>query len=1177
MNAGKPEAPHQEDPPQDGAGNWSSEVIEWFASALGPYLDEGGCTCLKKACRSYEEAKLDQLELLLEKSPLSVFYSLGGRQWPTGLRGRVRELRGRCLEKLGFDRVPEVCTITLEWGLMLAAELESMELRERIRALERERVEAREVFRWLRRVSGSREKAPEEGVTVSQVKVYKRRLKRLQRKLGALRDEALLSKRLESFFGHGPVRLFNRLSFFALMLLLLVFLVDIFLPKTETIAEGLFWLDTGICLFFLWEFSVRLLFAPNRRFWFRRHVLTDFLPALPFGLLLSTASGADVLAKTLGTGVIRSIRLVRIPVYARYVRLLRPMVNFFRLIAFWLRGMDRIVEGLSPLLNVEVILFEASPPKANEEVAPGEAMLPVAEFRRLPPELRKERAPELLERLIQEMERVGRRGIPVEGSATKKSSSRIMAADSLVFMLRSLDADQVTRSLPEEQIYSLGRFLKLLDIPLFRHLPGWKQLLGGGGDVPPDERIARAGRAIGGGMGRVLRVVDAWMDLSGVLTAPQILDRIATALMRSTQRPAVRLLLFGSLFILFKLFFQIVLPMDAPKLFHFLDKFVATPLLIVGTIALLLLLLGRWLKRLAGESGGQLIRAAESRYSNLTELLRIRSEDQTIRQLSERVFPGDAAEAEGLEGGIRREAAALRLGVVGDGINLRARKFALLLLDAEDGGFLHKTDTKGPEQFLENPDLVTLRREALSYTQGDEKRLGRLDLSTTKALFGPYFWFDLLTEALSVQVAKLCNLYNLYLIPLSAWDCAGKKERERHLAVLQGDEELPVVPERNGGFATSFFHVLHFLDPSEECLAEVAKVFGDEVRDRLVEDRRRMVRRIFSTKAMSKLPRSLRAFNPLSFYRGKLGGGRIFFLPFLLLWMVLRFLGRVVRITVKATYEILRPRIQGRADEVETSPRVVRRKLRRMKKPLCFEAIRLMAQLDPAYLGIEGEPQFSKDLDAIGAGPGEWDQILDAKEDMERRLVYLPELLQKVEARGGRSLEAWEKDRLRRGVARDERGLCALIAAPSRLKAWLEREGDEIPPGGLPRSRALARCSLRRGWKTLRSSLAGQRNQIQSLRRALKEKPLDLQQVLLAFDRAGKRDPSQAALDLALSMLRHQNQDLDRLQTVRGLTALILRDLRQHEDLVLAIGAYSPASLPLKRPPASPPTPSQPR
>ena len=1159
MNKGKPKVPHREASPKDGAGDWSPEVIEWFASALGPYLDEEGCTCLKEACKSYEKTKLGLLESLLDQDPLSVFYSLGGRQWPRSLRKQVRELRSRCLEKLGPKQIPEVCTMTLEWGLMLAAELENMELSDRISALERERTEAREVFRWLRGVAGVRGEE-EEGTRSLRAKTYKRRLKRLLRKLGALRDEALLHQRLESFFGHKPVRLFNRLSFFALMLLLLVFLVDLFLPKTETLTEGLFWVDTGICFFFLWEFSVRFLFAPNRRFWFRRHVLTDFLPALPFGLLLSTAAGADVLAETLGTGAIRSIRLVRIPVYARYVRLLRPMVNFFRLIAFWLRGMDRIVEGLSPLLNVEVILFETSSKKRDEEIVPGKAMLPVAEFRRLPPELRKEKAPELLKRLVSEMGRREKSFGSLDTRATKnpkKTSSRILPADTLVFKLRSLDADQVTRYLPEEQIYSLGRFLKLLDIPLLRLLPGWKQVLGGGGDVPPDERIARAGRAIGGGMGKVLRIVDAWMDLSGVLTAPQILDRIATALMRSTQRPAVRLLLFGSLFILLKLLFQILLPLDAPELFRFLDKFVATPLLIVGTIALVLLLLGRWLKRLAGESGGQLVRAAESRYANLTELLRIRSEDQTIAELADRVFPGEAKKAADLARGIHREAASLRLGAMREGMDLRARKFALLLLDAEDGGFLHKTDTKGPEQFLENPDLVSLRREVLSYTSGDEKRLGRLDLSATKSLFGPYFWFDLLTEALSVQVAKLCNLYNLYLIPLSEWESAGEQERVRHQAVLEGDEDLPVAPAKDGGFATSFFHVLHFLDSGEACLAEVEKVFGKAVRDRLVQDRRLMVRRIFSTKAMSKLPRSLRAFNPLSFYRGKLGGGRIFFLPFLLLWMVLRFLGRLVRITIRATYEILRPRIQGREDESETSSLVVRRKLRRMKKPLCFEAIRMMAQLDPLYLGLGGDAQFSKDLDAIGAGPAEWDLILEAKEDMERRLVYLPELIQKLSSKLGRSLETWEAERLRRALARDEQGLCLLFAAPSRLKAWVECKEAEVPPGALPRSRALAHRSLRRGWRFLRGSLARKHEEIRVLRKRLKEKPLDLQQVLWAFDRAGKRGPEAAALDLALSMLRHRGQDLARLQTARGLTALILRDLRQHEDLVLAIGAYS--------------------
>ncbi|HHI81506.1 MAG TPA: hypothetical protein ENK02_16205, partial [Planctomycetes bacterium] len=1032
MNEGKPQAPSQEDPPREGGGRWSPDVIEWFASALGPYLDPEQSRELQEACRSYEEARLKQLERQLEKDPLSVFYSLGGRRWATGLRRRVRELRERCLARLGAERVPEVCTMTLEWGLMLAAELENLGLGERIRALERERLEARAVSRWLRQVA---RRDPE-------AKAFGRRLRRLERKLGALRDEALLSKRLESFFGKRPVALFNRLSFFALMLLLLVFFVDIFLPKTEALAEGLFWLDTGICLFFLWEFSVRLLFAPNRRYWFRRHVLTDFLPALPFGLLLSTASGADLLAETLGTGAIRSIRLVRIPVYARYVRLLRPMVNFFRLIAFWLRGMDRIVEGLSPLLNVEVILFELSPQGKTEELVPGETMLPVAEFRRLPPDLRKERAPELLRRLVQEMGRVSESKASLPTQRLVGGSSRILTADRLVYLLRSLNAEQVSRSMPEEQIYSLGRFLKLLDIPLVRHLPGWKQLLGPGGDQPPDERIAQAGRAIGGGMGKVLRVMDAWMDLSGVLTAPQILDRIATALMRSTQRPAVRLLLFGSLFILLKLFFQIVLPLDTPGLFQFLDKFVATPLLIVGTIALALLLLGRWLKRLAGESGGQLIRTAESRYVNLTELLRIRSEDETIQKLAQRVIPEDAAEAKKLGEGIRRETAALRLGGAGEGIDLRARKFALLLLDAEDGGFLHQTDTKGTEQFLENPDLVSLRREALSFSPTEEKRLARLDLSSAKGFFGPYFWFDLLTEALSVQVAKLCNLYNLYLIPAADWERAGEEERARHQAVLEGSEDLQVTPAKGKGFRTSFFHVLHFLDPSEECLAEVERFFGKEVRERLVQDRRRMLRTIFSTKAMSKLPRSLRAFNPLSFYRGKLGGGRIFFLPFLLLWMVLRFLARVVRITIRATYEILRPRVHSGEEETETSPLVVRRKLRRMKKPLCFEAVRLLGMLDPGYMGIGGKPLFREDLEALGAGPGEWDQLLEIKEEMERRLVYLPGLLEKIAEVLGRGLEAWEEARLRRALARDEQGLCVLWAAPGRLEAWLEWEGE---------------------------------------------------------------------------------------------------------------------------------------
>ena len=65
----------------------------------------------------------------------------------------------------------------------------------------------------------------------------------------------------------------------------------------------------------------------------------------------------------------------------------------------------------------------------------------------------------------------------------------------------------------------------------------------------PEERIVELGR-------RVADWVESWhgrmlffADWHGIVTGPQILDRVASAIVKATQRPAVRLLLFGGVFI----------------------------------------------------------------------------------------------------------------------------------------------------------------------------------------------------------------------------------------------------------------------------------------------------------------------------------------------------------------------------------------------------------------------------------------------------------------------------------------------------------------------------------------------------------------------------------------------------------------------------------------------------
>ncbi|HHI79350.1 MAG TPA: hypothetical protein ENK02_05180 [Planctomycetes bacterium] len=61
---------------------------------------------------------------------------------------------------------------------------------------------------------------------------------------------------------------------------------------------------------------------------------------------------------------------------------------------------------------------------------------------------------------------------------------------------------------------------------------------------------------------------------------------------------------------------------------------------------------------------------------------------------------------------------------------------------------------------------------------------------------------------------------------------------------------------------------------------------------------------------------------------------------------------------------------------------------------------------------------------------------------------------------------------------------------------------------------------------------------------------------MLAFDLGGDEGPEGRAVELALGFLEEGERDLERLETARGVTALVLRDLGQHEELVLGVGGY---------------------
>ncbi|MEZ5989125.1 MAG: hypothetical protein R3F30_08385 [Planctomycetota bacterium] len=1002
-----------------------------------------------------------------------------------------------------------------------------------------------------------------------------RKLARLARKLRNAADEARLALRLERLFGPGRVRAFSRFTFACLLALVALLVVDGFVPDSHAWTPWLLTADTAICLVFLWEFFVRLALAPRRLAWALRHLVTDLVPAIPFGLLVLwsaddiPAGGAD----GSWVGWITSLRLIRIPLYARYVRFLKPVVALGRILVFWVRGMDRIVAGMAPILNREVVLFERPREERPRPIAGQGREHRVSQgFERLSDELRRERAPALLAELEREVE--ARAALPLAATAgpeplAGERPEPIRAEDALA-ALEGLTAEDVDRALSPEVVAGLGRMLAMLDLPLLRSLPLIGPLARAGKGATAADRVAHAGRRLAGHCGRALGFVSGWADLSGVLTAPQILDRIATALQRTTQRPAVRLLLFGFLYLLIKATLELLLQLDMPE---FLQRFVGIPLISLGAICLVLLLLARWLKKIAGEASDRLLRFAEARYLNLLELERRELEELDRAVLVDRVLLGRSDRQHELDCAIQVAMDDLRRGGAGHGpgegravqrVGARERRLALLLLDAQDGAFLHRTDTKGCEQFLSHPDLWSLRHEHLSVGKAEERRLARLDLASGGLFSGPFLWFDLLMHAIGLQVSRLVSSFNLHLVPLRDRPTASEDELARHDALLREDPSLRSEPLPGRGYRNGSFHALHFLGTSPAYAREIEDEYGPEVAARLVDARHDLVRRVFGTRALHRIERRDRCVNPYDWYQERLGGGRMLFLPWRLFTAWLRLVWVLGRMAFRSAKDILDPRtgVHDRVD-VRAPFSVARRKLHRMKKPLLWEAIRLSARLDPEYLGlgddgreVGAEAPWRVDLAQVDPSPAELAELEGIRDRVAGRLMYLPDFAAAL----GTELDEAGRLRLRSAFAADERGIARQAAAEARAWAWLYAVGDPdaVPAGALPREGKVDRRKARRGLQVLLDRLAPlSPRERRHLRAAFRRDRGDFRLVCLAWAEAGDHAPSEAALALGRGFLRDRARFVERLESLRAVTALILLDLHHHERIVYELGGYA--------------------
>ena len=399
-------------------------------------------------------------------------------------------------------------------------------------------------------------------------------------------------------------------------------------------------------------------------------------------------------------------------------------------------------------------------------------------------------------------------------------------------------------------------------------------------------------------------------------------------------------------------------------------------------VCLTFLLLGRWLKALAGEAAASLVGTSEAHFLSLLELGELRHEETDATFLARRVC-ADPGTAVPLQAVIRKVRDGRMPASAGAREPLDLATIALLYLHYLDGGILHESDTKTTEQLLANLALQDVRSQ-LRFTKADWKRTRKLNLQEGSIFGGPYLWFRFVVESVALEAEKRILDYNRNCLSLAQRERVPPERRAAFEAWLanrrssiHGRMSDKVAHARTTGtFAGFEFSALDFLTSEPERDASLAERYGLDVLDLLQKDRARMIREIFGTRPLDTLPPSERSLNFFVLYQRRLSGGRVLFLPvFFVLWLLCGVAFMVRRVGAIAR-EILRPERTAQGRESGRAPFLVAlRKIRRMKGPGLLEAMRLRVLFDPEYCGVparRGAPfppldstQLERDLDFL--------------------------------------------------------------------------------------------------------------------------------------------------------------------------------------------------------------------
>ncbi len=1021
----------------------------------------------------------------------------------------------------------------------------------------------------------------------------RRRLKRKLRILKRERQERDLQGKLYARFGKQRVRQFDKLIVWLIFFVIGALFYEVFFAPSLRTRLFLLVGDTFACLLFLLDFFVRLYHVRGKSTWFVRHFLIDFLPSIPF-TLIGIRMGMIAPTDLVGIAKGQSVRVVRI---ARLLRLFR-LTRFARALGFLARGFDRIARRYGHLLNHNIVLY---PNRQERKVAERERQSLATRAWRLRSRLSDEwrrllqdapssaRAAVALTRVegLEAARDAGHTERPARAAGLAVSSVRDIPAEELLRKMQALTAGEIEADVGPDFVARCARATRVFHrIPL-RWLPIIRKAVPRLTPAMSDAQVtAAASHRISGELQRHLDRRFWVADLHGTVTPSEFVDRVGSAMVRSSSRPAYRLLLFGFIYLTVRLASNLA-GFGLPQ---FIESLVNNTLLVLGSICFVILGFGWWMKRLAGQATTFYEDTAHAQFLSLTEGIKGRYLERDATILDRRVFgPEEVVQDEPFAGGApaRQEAfvSAVRSWLIRaraatemKEVPVEMQRAVLLYRDGLDGALLCDSDIRTTSQLLGNPALRELRGLSGRVDKREQKALRALDLSRARtALRGPYLWFSFITKAIAQTTARLIVEYNRNAIPLSELPFVAMPERRRYEAWVKSGEPEVKPDERGevdavrGGYVTTAFTALHFLDDDPARDHEVAERFGPAVLENLVRDRKALFREIFGTYPLHTRSKESRVLNLYRVYQSWLGGGRAFLIPLRVLWRWIYQAGRFLRWLVRSIGEIRTPRRYGyQGGKPSADFATALRKVGRMRGPIVGATLWLRARFDAEYLGVHlpgtdasglEDADWARDLEFLGAPPKHVRRFEEEQSRAEadaRRLARLVEsgLFREVaeaitvpEAELGR-------EHMRAALCAyraDFHGIRTLLSCQAILEETTARALDTPPQPRPLWPRPALKRAFKRWWKKYGSD---EKEARRSVWRAVAFNRGGAGDALRAWAKHGVEGAQREGVALLADFLRHPGRISEQLVTLRTVQTLALIDMLNYREHVYRLGAY---------------------